>query len=350
MKIEKYPLTDSYYIIVFEGRKHVKYSLSKSSSSWVIENGNSISTEFSNRKLDLTGYQMFGKVLLQEDSKFDKIIEESEYKTELPSKEAVLDFISKQGFEITEDTWMICPKSTKKLTGKRIPMIFDLGNPNFEYGDSEHRELDVFMTPITKDSKSVRFSVMIPKHIYNQCMTDPNEELRPKYRHIESETLSYLHSYISSLVSQALGLRQREKDAERAKKVICINFNSAESTERDSWNFGYVGQKINTSFNFYVCYYTGKEFYSYYKVDSGVGSMTSGIKGVLNNTISGHKSWINQTPKVMIDWTQEREDFLRALEGKFREMSTNLNKFLKDLDVNKLDLLVTNNELLKLNN
>jgi len=348
MRIEKYPLTDSYYIIVFEGRKNTVYSRG-SSNSWIVEDYTSVCSDFSNARLDLEGMQVFGKILSKETNKFKRIIEESGYETDGDSKEAIIEFLKTQGFEVTENTWLMCPIFTKKLIGKKIPIQFNLGNPNFDYGDNEFKDLDVYMTPITKTSKSVNFSVMIPTHIYNKCMTDPNEELRPKYRHIESESLSYLHSAISSLSSQAFHLRQREKDAEKAIKVICINFNSNESKERDSFNFGYTGQKISTSFNFYVCYYTGKEFYSYFKVDSGVGVTTTGVKGILDNTISGHKSWIKQTPKVMIDWTQEREDFLKSLESKFRELSDNLNKFLKDLDVEKLDLLITNKELLKLN-
>ncbi len=110
-----------------------------------------------------------------------------------------------------------------------------------------------------------------------------------------------------------------------------------------------MGQKINTTFSFYVCYFTGKEYYSYLKVDSGVGLKTTGVKGIVDNTVSGHKSWIKQSPKVMIDWTQEREDFLISLEDNFRKLSDNLNTFLKDLDSDKLDLLVANKELLKLN-
>jgi len=349
MRIEKYPLTDSYYIIVFEGRKNTTYSRG-TSDMWIVEDKTAVCNDFANARFDLKGFQLLGKILSKENSKFDKIIEESGYATEEDSKTAIINFLTTQGFKVTENTWMLCPKFAKKLTGKKIPIEFNLGNPNFDYGDNEYKDLDVYMTPITNTSKSVKFSVMIPSHIYNQCMTDPDEELRPKYRYIESETLSYLHASISSLVSQAFSLRQREKDAEKAKKVICINFSSNETTERDSYNFGYIGQKINTSFNFYVCYYTGKEFYTFHKVDSGVGLQTTGIKGILDNTVSGHKSWIKQSPKVMIDWTQEREDFLSLLEGKFRNMSTNLNKFLKDLDVNRLDLLVANNELLKLTN
>lgn len=348
MRIEKYPLTDNYYIIVFEGRTHTKYTRG-TSDGWIVENGDAVSSSFANAHLDLKGLQLFGKILSQDASKFTKIIEESGYITEKEPKQSIIDFLATQGFQVTDSTRLMCPKFTKKLTGKKIQIEFNLGNTNFDYGADEVRELDVYMTPITNQTKTVKFSVMIPTHIYNACALDPNEELRPKFKYLESESLSWLHSTITNMATQGFHLRQREKDAERAKKVICINFNSSESRERDSYNFGYIGQKINTTFSFYVCYFTGKEYYSYLKVDSGFDLRTTGVSGVLDNTISGHKSWIKQSPKVMIDWTQEREDFLLSLEDNFRKLSENLNKFLKDLDTDKLDLLVANKELLKLN-
>lgn len=346
MRIERYPLTNSYYIIVFDGGKNGKYSLTNSNQ--VVEEAY-LCNDFSNARFDLNGYRMFGKILEKKDSDFEKILSDAGYLTDLNPKDAFISFLNNQGFEVTDDTWLISPKPPKKLTGTKLKILFNLGNPDFNYGKDETRELDVYMTPITNTTKSVKFSVMIPEHIYNACVLDPNEDLRPKFKHLESESLSYLHAAIIDMANQAFHLAERERDAKRAKKVICINFNSFESTERDSYNFAYAGQKLSTNFNFYVCYFTGKEYYSFHKVDSGVGLKTTGVKGIIDNTISGHKSWIKTTPKVTIDWTQEREDFLLKLEGNFRKLSDNLNKFLKDLDSNKLDLLVANNELLKLN-
>lgn len=327
MRIEKYPLTENYYIIVFEGGRNRKFSLSNSGT---VCEGNFIDTTFSNRRYNLEGYKMFGRILDKEESYFSHIC---------PKKE-LISFLERQGYEVTQDTWMLCPKPPKKLKGVKMKILFNLGNPNFMYGESEFRELDVYMTPITNTTKSVTFSVMIPEHIYNACSLDPQEDLRPKFRHIESESLSFLHSTIKGMYNQAFYLAERERESKKAKKVICINFNSSENTERDGYNFGYTGQKVSVVFNFYVCYHTGKEYYTYNKVD--------GKKGVLDNTASGLKSYIKQNPKVVIDWTQEREDFLLSLEDNFRKLSNNLNGFLKDLDSDKLDLLVSNSELLQL--
>jgi hypothetical protein len=52
---------------------------------------------------------------------------------------------------------------------------------------------------------------------------------------------------------------------------------------------------------------------------------------------------------VLIEWTQEREDFLTLLEQKFRNLSSNLNEFLSDLNEDKLDLLIGSSSLNLLN-
>ncbi len=209
MRIEKYPLTDSYYIIVFEGRTHTKYTRG-TSNGYIIEDGSYVNNDFANARLNLEGYRMLGKILEKNDVLFEKVVKESGHNTNETPKTAIISFLKKQGYEVTENTWMLCPKPAKKLTGKKIPMVFDLGNPDFNYGEHEKRELDVYMTPITHETKSVKFFVMIPDHLYNACALDPNEDLRPKQRHIESEALSYLHAHISSLANQAFSLAERK--------------------------------------------------------------------------------------------------------------------------------------------
>lgn len=44
-----------------------------------------------------------------------------------------------------------------------------------------------------------------------------------------------------------------------------------------------------------------------------------------------------------IPWTQEREDFLTAIETNFKILSDNLNTYLKDLNPEKLDALAASN-------
>ena len=208
------------------------------------------------------------------------------------------------------------------------------------------------MSPITRLSKSVTFSMRIPKFLYDQCMTDADIEARPKVDYIQTSTIEGLHNSIGDYVSQAHKIWDIEKNAKNAKKVICINFSSSENTTMDDWNHAYTGQKISTHFNFFVAYQAnngrGLTHFSYKKHQTGHGSTEKGVSGIIDTELQGERHWIRQEPSVVIDWTQEAEDFFNSLEGQFRGFSDNLNKYLKDLNQDKVKELIENKGQLKL--
>jgi len=343
MRVEKYPLTDSYNIIVFRGTPGVDYSISGSN---LIYRGHYVQTDFQNKMKIFNNAQLLGGISKISDDKVVRLYEEA---LSEGNKEDLVKLLTENGWEIDELTYIICKKFNKKLSGKKIPILFHICTENFDY-EYKDVELDVYMSYITKTSKKVTFSVRIPSHIYKVCLEDPVENLRPSKDYIENESLGRLHSDLSSLSSQANSLVQREKSAKKAKKYIAINFTSNENTMRDNYQWGYVGQEMRTVFNWYTFYKTeGNERFTFYRVDSDTSLHTLGIKGVSDYTKFDKKNWISSAPKVFVEWTQEREDFLVALEDNFRKLSDNLNKFLKDLDSEKLDLLVANKELLRLN-
>lgn len=357
MKIEKYPLTDSYNIIVFKGDAGENYSISNGHVTY--QNAKYIQNDFSNARVLWDNCQMFGQVTKQPSEKFDRMYDEAglnpkEFNNGETAKESLCIFLEAQGWEIDDRLWVICTKFNKNLTGKKIPMEFNIGAPNFEYGENDEiKLLDVFMSPLTQTTKSLKFSVKIPNHIYQKCLNDPQENLRPTKNYVESESVSYLHARITELYGQAFNLHQRAKEEARAKKVICVNFSSGESVQRDDLNFAYVGNKITIGFNYYICYSVidgikGNRFYTHLRVDSGMGIGTTGQKGIVDYTKSGRKNWINKRPSVVIEWSQEREDYLAKLEGNFVNLSKNLNDFLSDLNEDKLQKLISNNELLRL--
>ena len=76
-----------------------------------------------------------------------------------------------------------------------------------------------------------------------------------------------------------------------------------------------------------------------------MGTTEKGIKGIIDNEIKGYKNFIsdNYRPTAIIEWTQERENYLSILENQFRLLSVNLNSFLKDLNEEKLMQLINNN-------
>jgi hypothetical protein len=189
-------------------------------------------------------------------------------------------------------------------------------------------------------------------------MEDPNPENRPKLRYIESCNLAVLHSEMFSLSVKASSIEQEKRSSEKYRKVIGIVFSSNEKSMRDNFNFAYLGQNINTSFNWYVAYeYDGgimrneKKYFTWKKMMSGFSNQSNlaeyqDLKGLVDLETSRQKSHIHgRLPGIIIEWTQEREDFLLSLEEKFRTLSTNLNAFLADLNADKLDKLIETNAI-----
>jgi len=215
-------------------------------------------------------------------------------------------------------------------------------------------ELDVHMTDITVDVKDVRFWMDIPEYIYNKCMEDPDVEKRPASNFIDESSLAALHGILSDLSMQADAIETRFRESEKNKKMLVINYSSAESAKRDDLNHAYLGQKLNIGFNWSVVYeyersglFKGKAYFTWKKsvftgqhLNRGDRNLRTGINDMEAVGLKSHL--MNPPSGVIIEWTQEREDFLTALENKFRNLSKDLDEFIGDLDGNKLDLLIAN--------
>ena len=364
MEILQLPLTDSFIITVFNSHsRYAEYSVSK--QGYVIFNKTGIETEFSNRHLSFHEHKMLGLVSNMDEDKVKKLYDSAEieapyldYTDITKTFDSALDsfksFLNSNGWAYPEDrTWVIIPKPSKNLTGKKFPLEFLICGENFRTMKTE--ELEVFMSPITKTSKSLKFSVKVPKYIYNKCMTDPEVEQRPKLDYIETDTISTLHTLMDNYSNQATKVEDIEKNANNSEKVICINFFSKEELTRDDYNHAYTGQNISIKFNHFIAYKiispsfgSRMNFFTYKKYQSGNGMSDKGIKGIIDTESRGVRQYIMTTPKVYVKWTQEREDFLDMLEERFRSLSKNLNDFLADIDEDKIEKLIANANNLKL--
>ena len=364
MKILTIPLTDTYFVTLFNAYSpHATYGISK--SGYVVSNKDAI--EFSNERVFYNNHTVKRLTTMTEEEAKKIFLEAGIDGIDIPyinySNREIAATSAMQSFDSffyeywDKDlnlTWMITPKPNKKLNGKKIAIEFNVGALDFRHSYVS-QDLDVFMTPITRTSKSVSFSVRIPDFLYSKCMTDPIIENRPKRNYLESSTLADLHTQMASNVSQAFNLEDNEINAKKAKKVICINFHSKEDITRDGYNHGYTGQRISTTFNFFVAYKTtgsfGKtQFFTYKKYQTGQGSTERGIKGIIDTELNSGRNYLGNVPSVVISWTQQREDFLIQLEEKFRSLSVNLNSFLSELDEDKLQSLIENAHLLQIGN
>lgn len=356
-----YPITSSVFLTVFYSHKHYTFSLSKTGS--IVYNSKYLATEFSVKSYknhELLGY--IGKPTFEK--KAAKFLESIDYDYSGTATDAIIDYLRSQDYPFVDDCqiWVIVPKPHKKPTGDKFTITFEwLPTEDFNRHKHQNLDLDVYMTKINSDTKKVLFRVDIPDYIYNKCMENPDIENRLELKYIESENLSELHSKMGEYGNMAERVDELLKASETYKKKIGIVFRTGETSERDSFNFSYLGQKINVTFSWYIAYEYEKsgidrKVKAYFTWKKNMGSGTHigeyrGYTGIVDFEKKGIKSHIHTTPPgVLIDWTQEREDFLVSLEEKFRNLSSNLNEFLSDLDNEKLDKLISSASANKLLN
>lgn len=361
--IQSFPIKPSIFITVFRSWKSANFKISRMLPGTIC-NGNAISTEFSNKDLRFPDHQMIGHL---ENPLFEKRIQKFfkeigyEYQNS-SATEALIEYLNSQGypteskdFSINRETvWVIIPKPYKQPKGTKFTNIFTgLFTPEFKRGEQQDLELTVYMTPITEKVKEITFRVDIPDYIYDKCMEDPDVDARPTKKYIESNMLSVLHSEMQKYDLQALSVEERKRNSEKFTRKLAIIFNSIEHSERDNYNHSYMGQNITTKFQWYTLYeYTNgwgrKEYFSWKKKHSnhfGPNAVPN-VDGIIDYEKKGLKAYFHGTPPgIMIDWTQEREDFLVALEENFRKLSNNLNDFLSDLNTEKLDRLIATSAL-----
>jgi len=371
MDILTIPLTDTTFITLFNAYNiHQNFSISKS-SGYVLFNVNSIETDFSNKGIFFKNHTVIRVNSITEEKAIKIFIEAGidgittpyiNYSNRdvegISALESFNSFLHENWNKDLNLTWVIIPKPNKKLSGTKIPMEFFVGKPDFTpSGGLALQDLDVYMTPITRTSKSIIFSVRIPSFIYNKCMTNPIIEERPKRNYIESSTLADLHTQMERLVGEAYHLEENERNAKNSQKVLCIYFNSKEETTRDRYNHAYTGQRISTNFSFFVAYNikngsggSGRNYFTYKKYQTGQGSTERGISGIIDTESKGQRNYLGDAPSVVIKWTQQREDFLIQLEERFRRLSVNLNSFLSELDEDKMQSLIENSNLLLIGN
>lgn len=369
--IAKFPIKPSVIITVFKGVPQYTFRNSRSGD---ICDGDFIVTEFSNRDYRFPNHSLLEVGKESSTKKLTAFFKENNINGEFENAtgtDILLDFLNKQGYDWADlktimkrkdKLYIVIPKTYKKPKGDSFKNTFDVCSESFAYG-SIKVELDVYMTPISLDIKSIKFRVDIPNYIYEKCMENTDVENQPKTQYIENENLSILHSEIQRYSSMARSIYQEQKASEKYKKKIVIQFHSKETSERDSYNFAYTGQKISTNFNWFTIYEFNKidslmvkiGYFTFLKKESSFSSIRKkhnfepDINGVVDLKNVNGKCYLSKPSGVIIDWTQEREDFFNGIENNFRKLSENLNNFLSDLDSEKVDLLIKNSTFKFLN-
>jgi hypothetical protein len=363
--IKQFPILPSVIITVFKSVEKMRID------STNVCYGDCIDTEFSNTRISLFEQKILCLNNESHENKLKKFLKEInfEYDKNLSVFQVMENYLKEQGYDTnlnqnrymaSEKIWIIYPDSFKKLSGEKIRIQFSLPPENLKkYQPYKVEELDVFMTKITPEVKSIKFSVYIPDYIYNKCMENTDIDIRPKLRYIESESLSSLHNQIATYSDLAINTQHLQESSEKYKKKIAIIFNSNEEATRDNYNHAYTGQSISVNFRYYVVNEFGQDSLSHnydyftFKKRISINDKIRQPELKIETTLpyidlesKNQKVYFYGRPSgTLIDWTEEREKFCQELESKFRNLSNNLNQFLKDLDSEKLDNLIQNNTL-----
>lgn len=347
-----------YKIIVFQGTD--KYYTIKSGhvcyGNYEGKNADFVDTDFSNRRISVYNNKMLGKLSELTDDKALVIFKESRYfKSNYPNfqdmegarlnspLESLKSYLKSEGWDISDDkTWIIIPKPTKKLVGSKIDIEFDICNEEFTR-PMVKTILPVYFTPIKTDTKDIKYSVEVPDYLYDYLMLHPEIEKRPKNKVFESNVFAHVIEHIGQLSETALLLANTDKEEKRAKKVILVSFSSAQSPQRDNYQFGYTGNRTSISYQYFIGYKFREGLMNQEYVC--VNKRYESGKGFTEIPTTQRRVYIGSGGtngfKTM-EWTQEREDFLEMIEVNFKKLSDNLNNYLKDLDGDKLDLLISN--------
>lgn len=238
------------------------------------------------------------------------------------------------------------------------------------------------------DKHNMVYTYSLPKYIYDNLM-DSSEEFQSYQTYLDKKKKQganfpvdskYLKKNIDGILissvldtiemySQIIVNVNTRSELKKTKKIF-ISFQSSDYHDRCDWTGGYKGKRVSSAFQFFVGYeveepkplsaatwmtpreeHMEKHYYTLIKHATGTTAKNSTNFQEGNHLeplyFTGGKDRFLNTYN-MIEWTQEREDYLRDLQEKFINLNTHLDSYLSNLDGDKLDLLVSKANEVKL--
>lgn len=277
----------------------------------------------------------------------------------------------------------------------KVPFLL----PTADFKSSESKELNVEVS--IPDSMTIRgdveYSVVIPDYMFNELAdTEPkfkteydqnNREvsglfsertITRKFKKTQTSMLiSNLQSYISSLTQFITDKHSIE--TETMKKKIFISFKHSDVHTTNGLNGAYTGKAIQQSFKYFTGYevttskfsgissvlsedgFRGREIKKQYISKICYASPNASIRK--NDTgfkekedlflpLPSQYQSVNsfESEYSIIDWIEEREEFCKKIQEKFIKVNEELDGFLKNLDDDKMEMLMTGSDLKMLGN
>jgi len=224
-------------------------------------------------------------------------------------------------------------------------------------GEGSTKEITVTMKEPDKKG-NVLFEANIPQHVFDK-LKNTSEEYKTKEeggkfrKKVSLPIYKYVCESIQNYCYDAEKIEEM-KNLNKQKKIF-INFSSNNKKTRDNWCGASTGNSLNIHFQFFVGYKTSTVRRRHFEekdsecirylsehtqlFEGGPGAYKKGTLQPLNMDWD-HKKVENKY--TIIDWTQEREKYLKEIEEKFNELGIKLNQFLGDLSGEKLDNLIEN--------
>ena len=181
-----------------------------------------------------------------------------------------------------------------------------------------------------------------------------------------ARSISMLQDYMQSLTNFINDKHSIETST--MNKKIFIYFNHSSVHGINGLNGAYTGEDTNQRFRFFTGYevmtskfsgigggvkkqYISKIYYA--SKDSSLKQHDTGFKERedLFLPLPSHNQSVADFERMysIIDWTEEREEFCKKIQDTFKRVNQELSDFLKNIDSDKMDMLMSGNGLKFLN-
>lgn len=355
----KTPFKGNREIIIFNHELKKDYSLTK--DSHLVYNKIYSETQAANKNISFKGYIILGYLseLKDDNKKLLRFISENGLDIgELSPTEYITKLvISDNDLKFSENLIFI-PKFTPKLNGKKKTIKVDLKQTHFNdiiKGSSNVCDIDIYCKEFDENADfDTEYSCYIPDFIYDELHNLNEKELIPDNKIIKSTSIVQLKKQLLSHVDNIMEQLYLTEKMKRTTKMIAISYKSNLEERYDDFNHAIIGNDVNFGFRYYILYKTQNTssifndsiFFSKDKKISNTGLNSNKI----NNGYNIIKEYsINQRGEILIEWTQEREDYLKEIEKNFTKIKNNLDNFMSKLNEKEIDLLLSNNVNLFLN-
>lgn len=223
----------------------------------------------------------------------------------------------------------------------------DLWLPTNDFTKREKKTIKV-TTKLYTENNSFSFKAVIPNYICDY-LEENGEKVSAKT--VSSNVLKVLVEEIEASGNRCIEIKDRENA--QSEKFLAVKFSESNIKCKDDFNFASMGFKTMSTFQYFTVFKDIKPQGSLdrynYKSDVRIDSVNSLNYGKDRKWHYFGVGVIENSSFKLIKWTQEREDYFKIIQEKFVDMNTKLNEFLGNLDEDKVDLLMANKELLKLN-